>query len=43
MHDCKLYHNIASEADQRDLQEYIEILCRWSKVGALTSKSGHFR
>ena len=29
--DCKLYHNIASEADQKELQEDIEILCKWSK------------
>ena len=29
--DCKLYRNIASEADQKELQEDIERLCKWSK------------
>ena len=29
--DCKLYRNIASEADQRELQEDIERLWKWSK------------
>ena len=39
--DCKLYHNIASEADQRELQKYIERLCSGGKIGwwVLTSKS----
>ena len=26
-----LYHNIASEADQKELLEDIERLCKWSK------------
>ena len=29
--DCKLYKNIKSEADQRELQEDINRLCQWSK------------
>ena len=29
--DCKLYRNISSEADQKDLQEDIGRLCEWSK------------
>ena len=29
--DCKLYKNIKSEADQRELQEDINRLCKWSK------------
>ena len=29
--DCKLYRNITSEADQRELQEDIERLWKWSK------------
>ena len=33
--DCKLYRNTASEADQKELQEDIEILCKWSKDGLL--------
>ena len=29
--DCKLYRNIKSEADLRELQEDIDRLCQWSK------------
>ena len=29
--DSKLYRNIASEADQKEFQEDIETLCKWSK------------
>ena len=29
--DCKLYSSIASETDQKELQEDIERLCQWSK------------
>ena len=29
--DCKLYRNKASEVDRKELQEDIEILCKWSK------------
>ena len=29
--DCKLYGNIALEADQKELQEDIERLCKWSQ------------
>ena len=29
--DCKLFHNIASEADQKELQKDIERLCKWRK------------
>ena len=29
--DCKLYKNIESEADLKELQEYILRLCQWSK------------
>ena len=29
--DCKLYRNIASKAGQKELQEDIERLCKWSK------------
>ena len=28
--DSTLYHNIASEANQKDLQEEIKRLCQWS-------------
>ena len=29
--DCKPYRNIASEVDQKELQEDIELLCKWSQ------------
>ena len=29
--DCKLYRNIESEADMKELQEDIERLCKWSR------------